>query len=281
MKEERVLEPNMPPAQGRAHGRAKRIWIVLGILGLMAAYGLYVTFFVKQERGIGDIFLILNEQGYTANVGLSGIYRPGNVIQLMEGGMDLPERQLLSPLLFLWGSDCFPGVEPRDSHFALPEYAGTSSASLSLEPNMLVRLLPRLRVESAAVADYSLKLENTRVQTIARADLSGRFSDRCVKALRQALDDGDKIGWFAVVVEAVVSDSLAFEVRWKVDSSAKARAALKNELQQTLASVEGERGGANGLEINLAADDEKKTVILAKGLVVIGYRARPLQPQYE
>ena len=131
------------------------------------------------------------------------------------------------------------------------------------------------------MADYSLKLENTRVQTIARADLSGRFSDKCVEALRQALDDGDKIGWFAVVVEAVVSDSLVFEVRWKVDSSAKARAVLKNELQETLASVEGESGGSGGLEINLAADDEKKTVISAKGLVVIGYRARPLQPQYD
>lgn len=281
MKKERLSEQHAPLAHGEAAGRVKLIWIVLGIIVLMLAYGLYVAFFVKEDRGLRDIFRILNEQGYTANVGLSGIFRPGNVIQVMEGGPDRPERQLLSPLLFLWGSDCFPDAELRESYFALPEYAGASSASLSLEPSMLVRLLPKLRVESRAVADYSLKLENTRVQTIARADLSGRFSEKCVEALRQTLDDGDKIAWFAVVVEAVVSDSLAFEVRWKIDSSAEARAAFKNELQQSLASVGGEHGRSGGLEVNLAADDEKKTVISAKGLVVIGYRARPMEPQYE
>ena len=281
MEKERTTHNSAAQVQGKAPRRAKLIWIVLGMLALVVAYGVYVQFFVKQDQGLSDIFRILKEHGYAANVGLSGIYRPGNVIQTMESGPGEQERQIVSPLLFLWGSDCFPDLKPRDSQFVLPESAGTSSASLSLDASMLAKLVPMLKVESAAVADYSLKLDNTRVQTLARADVSGKFSDKCVQALRQALDDGDKIGWFSVIVEAVVADSLAFEMHWKTDSSVEARAALKQELQETLAVVAGKGGQSGGVDVDLTADDEKRTVIAAKGLVVVGYRARPLQPRFQ
>ena len=262
---------------------------MLGIVVLMIAYWTYVEFLVKRDDpGISDVFHILREQGYTANIGFNGTYRPGSVIQMMEGGQDGSERQLASPLLFLWGSDCFPDLQPRESQFVLPESAGTAESSLSLSAQALGRLMPGLKLDNSAVATYRLKFDNLRVQTIAKADLSMSFSEKCVAALSQAVehvDDlpGEKIEWFSVIVAAIVADSLTFEMNWRTGLSGETRAAVRAQVEEQLSGLVGQGEGevSSGGEVALTLDNEKTTVMAAKGLVVVGYRPRPLQPQYE
>ena len=242
----------------------------------------------KGRSGLSDIFHILKEQDYTANVGFDGTYRPGSVIQTMERGQDGSERQLASPLLFLWGSDCFPDLQPRESQFVLPESAGTAAASLSLTARTLSQLMPALRLDNSAVATYRLKFDNLRVETIAKADLSMSFSEKCVAALSQAVehvDDlpGEKIEWFSVIVAAIVADSLTFEMNWRTGLSGETRAAVRAQVEEQLSGLVGQGEGevSSGGEVALTLDNEKTTVMAAKGLVVVGYRPRPLQPQYE
>jgi len=138
-------------------------------------------------------------------------------------------------------------------------------------------------LNSKAVADYSLKLENQGIYTFAKADLSHQFSEKCVRALEQTMRDGDKIEWFSVVLEAVVVDSLKLDMHWRTDASVEARIAVKNEARQTLAGIlenSDPHKSGHDVEVGLETDSDKATVIAAKGLVLVGYRARPLQPVY-
>ena len=232
---------------------------------------------------MGDIFQLLEDQGFVANVGLSGVYAPGNVIQTTEAG---PKggRPLPSPIVFLWGSDCFPGQTPRASNFVLPDSGERRTGSFSIGAQILTRLLPSLALDRAAVADYSLTLGNTEVQTFARADLSHQFSDKCVQSLVRAMDDGDAIDWFSVIVEAVVADSLSLEIRWRQGTSAGARTAQRDAAQSQLGSIL--QAATMGplpvrVGVSLTADTDKASVLRSDTPVIVGYRARPMQPVYE
>jgi len=72
-----------------------------------------------DSTGLSDIFDLLEQQGYTANVGLSGIYEPGNLVQTTQEGSDGKPVALQSPIIFAWGSDCFPDRAPRIAPFVL------------------------------------------------------------------------------------------------------------------------------------------------------------------
>ncbi len=251
-----------------ARHRRRLLGLAAGLLLVVAAYGIYVKIAIRPEEGLSDVFRLLEEQGYTPNVGLSDLYQPGTVIQTMESGPDGEERRLASPLPFLWGSDCFPGLEPRESPFVLPESTGKAAASLSLGAESLARLVPALALDDDALVRYRLELENPRLLTVTRPEVSRNFSEACVKALSQTLADGDRMEWFSVIVQAVVADALHFEMQWQSDASAEARLELRNRARKALGSPSGKLG--------LTADDEKKTVLQADGLVVLAYRARPI-----
>ncbi len=79
---------------------------------------------MPDQGGLGDIFEILERQGYQANVGLAGIYEPGNILQTTQAGLDGKPAALASPLVFAWGSDCFPGRTPHIAPFVLPDSQG-------------------------------------------------------------------------------------------------------------------------------------------------------------
>ena len=237
----------------------------------------------KQEV-MKDLFGLLADQGYEANKGLSGIYAPGNIIQTHEMGAEGSARPLASPIVFRWSKDCFPGQVPRRSPFAIPTGSGYSENAFRLGAGLLGRLLPSLSFDRRAVAEYQLQIGNTEVVTFAKADLSHQFAEDCVRALSQALEDGDKIEWYSVIVEGVVADSLNLEMNWQTGSSLEARTAQLGESRQQLGTIA--KLGSGGLTpieagVSLAANNTKKSVIKVEGNVIIGYRARPLQPVYE
>ncbi len=239
---------------------------------------------MPDQGGLGDIFEILEQQGYQANVGLSGIYEPGNILQTTQEGPDGQPAALASPLVFAWGSDCFPGRTPRVAPFVLPDSQGTQASSISVGASILSLLIPSLNFSHQTLADYRLDLENTQIYTFAKGDLSRQFSEKCVRALSQAIEDGDKIEWFSIIVEAVIAESLTLEMNWQSGSSLEGRSAQRNQIMQQLGSIlsgysESIRPPGSGLE--LLHDSEKKSVIRTDSPVIVGYRIRPLQPVYD
>jgi hypothetical protein len=266
--------------QARRIVRHTRTWVSIVMLALPVAYFMYAKYSLPK-RGLGDFFGALSELGYTPNIGFSGTFRAGNVIQVAEQGSDGKDRQLVTPLVVTWADKCFPGQTPRTLEFTLPETRGRSSASLTLSGNMLARMMPSLNIEDNAVADYALTLENTRIQTFAKSDLSTEFSAPCVAALRTAIEGGDKVEWLRVVMEAVVADALTLQMEWRDNTSVEARQRVTDKVGKALAQTavaEGRTATNSELEVGVTKGDTKETMISAKGLVIVGYRARPLQP---
>jgi hypothetical protein len=201
-------------------------------------------------------------------------------VQLVERGPDGEERPLRSPQVFMWGADCFPNLEPHLSGFVLPDTTARTSASLGLDDLRLTSLMPELSPSSVAVGEVRLKFGNPRVESLARGDLSGRFSPSCVEALRRTVRAGDRFEWFGVVVDAVVSDSVELEIHWKLDASAEAKQSAAGAAESSLAAVlqqdPGDGDGEESLAVRLAATDERHTSFSGRGRLVIGYRTRPL-----
>lgn len=265
---------------GEASGRK---WLAVTMIAVVAGYALYVLFFMSPDEGLETFFRQLEENGYTANRNFSGLYFPGNVIQIMEKiAPDGKPQQLHPPLVFLWHTDCFPNKAPNEKSFTPPESLKSKNmGSLQLKSSLFSELFPLLQIDSDAVAAYSLVLQNQRLLAYARADLNRRFSDKCYDDLFKAInEEGDQEDWFAVIYEAVVADSLKLEMQWKTTASAKSRAGVTAKAKKKLADTARDiapRSGHFDVVVALESENEKKTVIQAKGLVILGYRTRPIE----
>lgn len=259
--------------------RGARLWIGIVLVAVPITYFFYRRYEI-QRKGIQDFFVLLDQRGYTPNIGFSGVFRPGNVIQIAEDGPDAKERALLTPIVVAWADNCFPNRIPRTIEFTLPEFQGESSADLTLTGNMLSRILPSLDFDNEAVANYSLKLENVRIETFAKADLSSEFSAPCVANLRTAINGGDKIEWFRVVLEAIIADALTLRMDWKSSASMETRekVATKAEEALTQSAASGRNNTDSEIKVAVKSNDANRMIVSARGFVIVGYRARPLQP---
>src|SRR5262245_1716796 len=105
--------------------KVKKAWRV-GFIGAGALLLLFVGFqllvrVLMKPDPVGDIFSLLQNQGYTPSFGFAGTFEAGNIIQIMQRGATNIDVPLNPPLLFMWGPDCFPSSTARDSTFVLPE----------------------------------------------------------------------------------------------------------------------------------------------------------------
>jgi len=264
--------------RGKLRGGAG-LWMGIVLVAIPITYFAYRRYEIHRT-GMEDFFVLLDQRGYTPNVGFSGVFRPGNVIQVAEDGPDAKGRTLETPIVVAWADTCFPNRPPRTLEFTLPEFQGESSAELTLTGEMLPRILPSLDFDNKAVANYALTLENVRIQTFAKADLSSEFSAPCVATLRTAINGGDKIEWFRVVLEAIVADALTLQMDWKSNASMETREKVATKAEKALTqSVAVGRGNADsGIKVAVKADDVKRMTVSARGFVIVGYRARPLEP---
>ena len=255
------------------------IVIMAVLVALVIGFFIYTRVFFTGNQLV-DVCEILESQGYSCNASLSGMYRPGDIVQITEATPDGKERALAPPVVFLWGADCFPEKTPRVAPFTLPQTSGTSTASIGLGANMVSGILPSLKLDSAATIDYNLKLENVTVQTLAKGDLSGKLSLTCVDALERQTRGGDKPGWFSVILESVIADKLLLVISWKADTNADARASIvrstKDDLTKLIKKGDTQSSQAE-LNVGVKSDDTKHTVIETHGSVVLGYRARSMQ----
>jgi len=258
---------------------SRRTWVAVTIITLIVGYLAYMRYWLPRQAS-SDVFSLLQNSGYTPNPTFSGLFRPGNIVQVTEFGTDAKEHQLAVPVLFAWADECFPGQIPKTQEFTLPEGAGSLSAGLTVGRESAKQLIPSLNLQSEAVADYSLKLENTRIQVFAKGDLSGGFSKACVTKLKAAIHAGDKVEWFKLILASVVADSVTLQVQWKENSSADARSRVTENAQNALAQTGVAASGPakdSGLKVGITNNSGKQTTISARGFVIIGYQARPIQ----
>jgi hypothetical protein len=263
-------------------GNVRRWLAVATAVVALGAFGLYVLNRpTPNADGLTDLFAVLTQQGYETNAGFSGNLEPGNIVRIAEAGPDGLARPLATPVVFMWASDCFPGQAPRRSAFVLPESEGRVSAALTLGSGTLRRWLPAFGIAESTASSYSLTLDDTAVQTFALGDLSGAFSDRCVRALEAAIQAGDAPGWFAIVVEAVVAEGLSMQVEWRSALDAGTRDSATEYVRDTLAQlIRSNENAAAGNTARVEAEDRRRTVIAADGPLIVAYRARPIQPRY-
>ncbi|HLZ41770.1 MAG TPA: hypothetical protein VKQ11_12455 [Candidatus Sulfotelmatobacter sp.] len=259
--------------------RSPRVWMIAAVIAAVAAYVVYSRYFLKRQIST-DVFSLLEQRGYTPNPGFSGLFRPGNIIQVSEPGENGGERALATPLLFAWADECFPDKAPRNEEFTVAQGTGTQSASLKVSGDRVFRLVPSLTLDSRAVANYSLKVGDTRVLAFAKGELSGGFSKSCVEKLNQAIRAGDKVEWFRLILSSVVADELTLEMQWKQNLSADARGAVVEKSKSALSQVDsGEQPASrnSGVRMGITDSGAMTTAISAKGLVILGYQARPIQ----
>lgn len=249
------------------------IFIVMIIMG----YFLYINFFVLPPDPLNTVFDLLQERGYDPNVGLSGNFTPGTIIQRQE---DRPEGQnsnIPIPIIFKSGNKCFPNIKYKKTAFSLPESSGNASGALGITWQELDQFLPKLTLKNSMISNYSLKLENLHLLTYAKGDISRNFSDECVKALDDAQEGGEKLEWFSTIIESVVADGLTMEVSWNSNTSAEAHNSVPKTTENLLADIRGFIGNNkenDGIKIETA--NKNKTVIEIKNTIIIGYRSRPI-----
>lgn len=265
-------------------GKKKTTWYIVWILGVVVLFLIvYGVFFfrISSQKPLTNFFSILETQGYKPNIGFSGNYAPGNIIQEMEKGDDGKEGPISPPLVVLWKENCFPAQVVRKTLYMLPESSAENNAQLNLGAEVIGRMMPVLQLDSAAASNYNMKFENAQVFSFAKLDLSQNFSEKCVRALTNDLRLGNKPEWYAVILEAIVVDAISFEINWSDNSTAAVRDKVKNNTEKTLTTLVKQKsvGGqpAQGA-VSLGVDNKKTTVIKAAGEVIVGYRARQLEP---
>jgi hypothetical protein len=254
------------------------MWWGAALLVLIVGYLIYSHRLMSTQA---NVFRLLESKGYTPNPGFSGLFRPGNVIQVTDEAADGKEHPIATPLVFAWSDECFPGQVPRTQEFTINQGTGSRGAGLKVGSQAAMRLIPSLKLDSEAVADYSLSLENTRVQAFAKGDLSGGFSTSCVDKLKRAIRAGDKVEWFRLILAAIVADAVTIQVHWKEDTSADTKLQLTRDAQSALESTvtSGASDKSSGVQVGITSNSNQETTISARGLVIIGYQARPIQPE--
>lgn len=265
----------IPGPDRRPHSRLIVGSIVAAVLVLLGYAALHLGWPPSPHPPATDVFTLLSGLGYEANTGLSAMFQPGDVIQRLELGPDGTPRTLARPVVFQWSTECFPGLTPVESAAPFPS-TGT------LGWNGLPSLAPASDGGPGPVAAYGLRLRNPRVLTLAKGDISGKFSSACVNALKAALQAGDKMEWFETVVESVVADGVALEIAWKPEAPVVAREQATDAVQRAMAVTAADRAPdappqADTAAVTVASNDERAAVVQRQGLVVLGYRARPMQ----
>jgi hypothetical protein len=226
------------PSPHRASARSPRR-LALALLALAAAAGACV----HAPPPASELLSGITHEGYTPNKGLSGLFQPGNLIQTMEMGDNGQPRKLSPPLVLAWASDCFPGVEPHESPFVVEQTSSKQSRNLELAGPDAIALIPGLSFGGGGVAGHRLTMQNPRVRAFARADVSGKMSQKCMDALADAVKMGDKPEWFVLVLESIVVDSLRLEIQFEQGVKAEVRdnitqqaANVMNTLGQAISS---------------------------------------------
>lgn len=277
----------------RSLGSSRRLFVVAVGVAVVIAVAVYVTKAPSSRSAepLVDIFDHLKTHGFVPNTSLGGRFRPGDVLQVMQpnpGGPQTAPQRLSMPILALRAKECFPGLEPARAAFPLPDVARATEASLGIEGARLAEVFPGLAIAESAARSYRLTFDQPEVLSFAKLDLSGTFAMSCAEKVRRALAAGDRLEWFVTVVEVVEAQGLTLEVTWRSGTDGNLRASIENQAVKALDDLSGAPGtkapephspdGSIALGVRVAARDDRTMVLRVDTPVLLGYRARPIEP---
>jgi TIR domain len=249
----------------------RKLQIALGAVMLLVILALGVRAILPTRVASSeDVFQMVRDLGFKPNTRVLTPLEPGTVIHIAG----FPDA---SPKVMMWGSDCFPGIASREGDKIL--FGADADAGLSVGASGLGHLLRRsLSIEQAA-ATVSLRFGDVHKLTFAKGELSGRFADTCVEAMRRAIEAGDPWESFATIDETLVADTIAITIDWKRDSVPTLREDALIELRSAFATPTVTAGKAESSDlVNVAHVDASRSVMTIKRRIVLGYTARPMQP---
>ena len=258
--------------------RRLEIWasvVVLAGAGILG--GFYLRRRPKERaQALSAMFRVLESRGFRANPGLAGSFEPGTLVQVRERDGAGAERDLPEPVVFKWGRECFPALEPQDLQYALPESSGKLSDQLDFDGTVVDKEAPALSLKDQSVASYRLRFGRARLRAFAKGDLSGGFAPACVDALDRATASGEPASWYRLVLETVTVDSLDYEIEWRQATDSSSRAALADLLRRQLAGSLGRASGPS-VAIEAKATAEDRTVLSVSAQAILAYRLRPVE----
>lgn len=255
---------------------------ILFVLIILALAGFFFYVRPTPEKPFQDFIATIRLRGFTPNIGMSSLYMPGAVLRTKATAPDGTEIDLSPPIFFAWNDDCFPDLKYRESPYLLPRIEASNMSSFTLGMDSVGLLLPALNLTNSAVSDYTIRLKDCRIVSIAEPDIARRFSETCVENIKDALRDGKKLEWFSVITDVIAAKSFSFEIRWMGNSSVQSRLDLQELVQNALSGAAGSRaGGASPLpfkaKVELKSEGTQKTVFSGTGNLVLGYKAHILK----
>lgn len=264
----------------RSRRQSRRRYILLAFVLALPCIAIVIGFYLRsvtvRAQPLSTLMQALEADGYRANHGLSGSFVPGTLVQIAERDSAGAKRPLPVPLVFMWGSECFPEKAPAEHLYALPESSASTLDHLTVDGSSVDHDAPILALQDRAVARYRLRFGQPRVRTFAKGDISFQFSKPCVAALDRMAASGEDASFYAVVIETLIADSIEYEIDWTRSIDAASHLALQTVLQDRLRRAAGGALDAK-IAVQTLSENEDRSVLRASGEVILAYRLRPVE----
>jgi hypothetical protein len=260
----------------RVRRRGAFLTVAFALLCTALVIGLHFRSITVRTQPLSALMQVLKAHGYKANHGLAGSFVPGTLVQIAERDASGARRELLEPLVFMWGSDCFPEKAPEEHLYALPDSSGSTLDRLTVDGPSVDHDAPVFALQDRAVAHYRLRFGQPRVRTFAKGDMSLQFSQACVAALNRAVSRGDEASFYDVVIETLVADFVEYEIEWTRSTDAQSHLTLKSAIQERLRQSTG-RTINTQVSVQTLSEGKDHSLLHASGEVILAYRLRPVE----
>lgn len=214
--------------------------------------------------GLADYKNTLAEVGFNENIGFRANLSPGSLIQVAGATNTAQHEQYTLPRLFMPGADCYPDLQVTETGFYPAAGKQENAHGFFFNNVMLGYFLPQLHFLKDEGLSYTLNITKTKSLSFARGKMMGHMSDNCVQALTLALNDGDKLEWFRLVMDVLVVDEIRLELHW-LQQTATEKARLKALIKQAL----------NNEASILDLTDSSVEIIFTRRFI-LAYKAQPL-----
>ncbi|MFT4928684.1 MAG: hypothetical protein ACI8WB_004804 [Phenylobacterium sp.] len=147
-------------------------------------------------------------------------YLPGNVLQTRQLNKSNQTVYLDKPIHHLAAKTCYPQLTPQTHHSAISNETQLKNQPLT-DLDSQVMLLPDLSATAHLLKSHQIKFANVSKLEISKGLLNLGISEDCLASLQNTLDYGNKVGFYEIIKQVFVADSVTYELEYhpSVDST--------------------------------------------------------------